>query len=209
MKITHTARSGMLKQYDHLTKSLHDYLILLKPWGINVGELTAWMDKIHFGLLSAPFVGMIVKSPPPRHLEFDLVADVHNQNASKRADRRQSRAFCKWFTNLSRSELEKKPTHGCRAYRLIQITPTCVVEGVPSMSDSAGSPRVNAGHYVKRSRGEQVESRNKGFTSLWVGIHPELFVGKIIHTATHQWAFSWRLVVRGRARRRARLRPRR
>ncbi|PIQ68127.1 MAG: hypothetical protein COV91_05840 [Candidatus Taylorbacteria bacterium CG11_big_fil_rev_8_21_14_0_20_46_11] len=120
----------MLANFDLFARALLQYLNTIEAFGITDGELKSWVAKIRFGLIAAPFVGMVVRKPPPSHLAFDLVVDVRKPNAPKRKDRRQNPAFVRWWSNLSNLEVKQRPRHGAGAYRITHITPRCVTEQV-------------------------------------------------------------------------------
>ena len=125
-----TVRSLVLARYDLFAKAFTDYLFSLSTYGINDSELDNWVQKIRFELETAVFVGLVVKTPPPRHLEFNLVLDVRSPNAIKKSERRQNPRFCRWFRNLHRTEFKKTPKHGTFGYRIIHITPHTETERV-------------------------------------------------------------------------------
>ncbi|MBI1975375.1 MAG: hypothetical protein HYS57_03380 [Parcubacteria group bacterium] len=84
--------------------------------------MSPWFSKVRFGLSTAPFIGMIVRTPSPMpHLPFEGSVYVEKDGI------KQDRDFCWWFENLSFWEVtdSEKVVEGAAAYRLTQITPTC------------------------------------------------------------------------------------
>jgi len=129
-KPTVPVRSQMLAKFDVFAGAFAHCVHTLQPFGVAVSELQNWVYKVRFGLETAPFLGLVVKSPPPPHLDFSLYVDVRNPGAPKRNLRRQNPAFVKWFQNLPKLEVRSRPRHGAVAYRMIQITPQCETERV-------------------------------------------------------------------------------
>jgi len=111
-----------------LRSSCGGCFIEASPWCVNASELLNWLDKVRRELEDAPFIGMIVKEPPPPHVAFDLYVDVQKEYQPK-----QNPEFCAWFRSLPDNEVTEA-AEGDTAYRIVRITPLCTVEKVSSVS---------------------------------------------------------------------------
>ncbi len=116
---TKTERQKMLEKYRALAEPLLQYVEKLKPWGVNRSELRNWIDKINLELESAPFIGLVVKTPPRNQKPFnEQFITVRDQN----------KQFQRWFARLNDMEVKNKT--GAVGYRIKTITPVCKTEKV-------------------------------------------------------------------------------
>ena len=118
-------RKAMLATYRRLAGSLIRYLNNVKPWNVNTQEVEAWINKIGFELEAAPYAGLVVRTPPPPHIPFNLYIDIELEEEV----RPQSRAFCDWFSTMREIEVQN-PAEGEVGYRITEIRSTCKAERV-------------------------------------------------------------------------------
>lgn len=61
-KPTVPVRSQMLAKFDVFAGAFAHCVHTLQPFGVAVSELQNWVYKVRFGLETAPFLGLVVKS---------------------------------------------------------------------------------------------------------------------------------------------------